>query len=176
MKDYKATITLKNNEIPAKVNKETGEFTELPQQARHNNIPEGKIIFEPDALFRKDYTVSWKYLDDNLTALEFNAAYTLALMAKANTNSLEPLCDETTFVELAKLLNVGKNKITTILKTLFDYGVYGRFEVADQRKQFGKFWIFNPYLSFSGKLIHSDIAELFKGTLIAINFNKYKNN
>jgi len=32
--------------------------------------------------------------------------------------------------------------------------------------------IINPYLSFSGKLIHSDIARLFIGTIIEKEFNK----
>jgi hypothetical protein len=46
-------------------------------------------------------------------------------------------------------------------------GVYGKFEIVDMKKGYTKYWLFNPYLSFSGKLINSDIAELFSGTRIA---------
>ena len=166
---YKKEIVCQDNEIPARVNRETGEITEL--RARWNNIPEDKEIFEPDGLFSKSYNKSWEYLRNNFSALEFKAAFSLALMAKANTNSLEPLSDETTYIELSELLMVGKNKVDIILNKLFDYGVYARFEVSDKTKPYTRYWVFNPYLSFSGKLISSDVSKLFKGTRIALNYN-----
>ena len=169
MKDkYRVNVSLQQNEVAAKINKETGEIKEV--RTGYNNIPDDREIFEPQALFKKDYTQSWKYLFNNLSALEFKAAYSLALMAKANTNSLEPLSDETTYQELSKILKVGKNKVDKVLKRLFEIGVYGRFEVYDKNKPYTKFWLLNPYLSFDGKLIRSDIANLFKGTEIALNF------
>lgn len=129
-----------------------------------------EIIFEPNGKFLKSYTKSWKYLQEHFSALEFKAAYSLALMAKANTNSLEPLSDETTYQELTNILGVGKNSVDRTLKKLFDYGVYGKFEVEDKTKPYTKFWILNPYLSFSGRLLRSDVAELFEGTVIALHY------
>ena len=165
MSDYTTTITLNHEEIPAKINKSTGEFTELTK--RPNNIPEGKEIFEPNGLFKKSYTESWKFLNQVTTPIEFKAAYALVMKAQMNTNSLEPLNDETTLNELMEILDVSINKVRPILKTLFELGVYGKFEVYDPSKPYTKYWIINPYLSFSGKLVDSDIARLFRGTRIA---------
>ena len=159
---YKEEIKLRHDEVAAKVNTQTGEITLV--QKRPNNIPQGKEVFEPKAIFRKDYSNSWLFLRKNLTPIEYKCAHTLAIMAKANTNSLEPLNDDTTISELMEVLDVSKNKVKPILKKLWELGIYGKFEVKDADKPYTKFWIFNPYLSFSGKLINSDIANLFKGT------------
>ena len=159
---YTQTIKLKDNELPAKINVETGEVKEVDH--KKNNVPEGKEVFQPNAFFRKDYTNSWKFLNKYLTPIEFKAAHTLAMMAKANTNSLEPINDDTTLKELMEVLNVSINKVKPILNKLWDLGVYGKFDVKEVDKPYTKYWIFNPYLSFSGKLINSDISNLFKGT------------
>jgi hypothetical protein len=163
--DYKTEIKLKHNEAPAKINLETGEIVQVT--SKPNNIPEGKEIFEPDALFRKDYCNSWAFLQRELSHFEFTVCFSLALLAKAHTNSLEPLSDNTTINELMEKLRMSKNKVTPTLKTLWDYGVYGKFEVKQLSKPYTKYWLLNPYLSFSGKIIGSDIANLFKDTHIA---------
>jgi hypothetical protein len=163
---YSTELKLNHNELPAKVNVETGEVKVVNSQ-RKNNVPEGKEVFEPKALFKKDYGNSWNYLNRVLTPIEYKAAHTLAIMAKANTNSLEPLNDDTTISELMEILNVSKNKVRPILDKLFELGVYGKFEVYNVDKGYSKFWIFNPYLSFSGKIIPSDIVNLFKSTHVA---------
>lgn len=159
---YERTIKLNHNEVVAKVNKETGEVTAVP--SRNSNIPEDREIFEPSAYFRKDFTNSWKFLNKVLTPLEFKVAYTLALMAKATTNSLEPLNDDSTIPELMGALNISKNKVKPILEKLYRLGVYGKFSVAKIDKPYTKYWIYNPYLSFSGKIIDSSISSLFKNT------------
>ena len=162
---YTTQVKLNHNEVPAKINMETGEVLTISK--RHNNIPEGKEVFEPTAIFRKDYTNSWKFLNKYLTALEFKVAHTIALMARANTNSLEPLNDETTIPQLMEILGVSKNKVKPILDKLWDLGVYGKFEIKEVNKPYTKYWVLNPYLSFSGKLISSDIATMFRNTHIA---------
>ena len=172
-KDYTITVNLKHNESAAKINKETGEIKELSNGV--NNIPEGKEIFEPKALFKKDYTKSWQYLCDKLSAIEFKAAMKLALKAKANTNSLEPLGEDTTYQDLSLYLGVSINVVNRVVDKLFKIGVYGKFEVYDKTKPYTRFWILNPYLSFDGRIIHSDIAELFKGTEIALHFHSKDN-
>jgi hypothetical protein len=165
---YTQSVELKNNETLAKVNTETGEVTTVKK--RVSNIPEGKEIFEPEGIFRKDYTKSWKYLKSNLTAFEFSVAFELALLAKANTNSLEPLSDSTTVNQLVEKFNISRNKVKPLFNKLFKLGVYAKFEVYDVTKPYTKYWILNPYLSFSGKLINSDIARLFSGTKITLHY------
>jgi len=159
---YTTEVKLYQDEIPASLNTRTGEIKQI--HSRPNNIPEGKEVFEPEGIFRKDYTNSWNFLKKTLTPIEYKAAHTLAMLAKANTNSLQPLNDDTTLKELMEVLAVSKNKVKPILDKLWDLGVYGRFDVKEADKPYTKYWLFNPYLSFSGKLIHSDIATLFSGT------------
>lgn len=163
--DYKTEFRLNHNELPATINLNTGEVKELHK--RPNNIPRGKEVFEEKGDFKKDYTKSWKYLKGVLTPIEYSAAHTLALMAKMNTNSLEPISDDTPHIQLEQDLGLSKNMVKKVLERLFHYGVYGRFDVSDPKKPYTKFWIVNPYLSFSGKLIDSDIKNLFDGTRIA---------
>lgn len=167
--DYKQEVELKHNESLLKMDNNTGEIKEVNK--KKNNIPEGKEVFEPNAVFRKDYTNSWNFLRRILTPLEFKAAFTLAMMAKANTNSLEPLNDDTTIPELMEILDMSKNKVRPILEKLWNLGVYGKFEVKQADKPYTKYWVLNPYLSFSGKIINSDIAGLFRGTHIAKAFS-----
>jgi hypothetical protein len=171
---YTATISLKHNEKAAKVNAETGEIKII--ENRPNNIPDGKEVFEPNGIFQKQYIVSWKFLNQYLTDKEYRVASELGLMAKANTNSLEPLNDETIVNQLIDNLGGSINNINPILKKLFNLGVYGKFDVskADERRK--KYWVFNPYLSFSGKLIKSDISELFDGTHIELAYKANQRN
>lgn len=163
-------IKLNDNERPAKINIETGEIQEVKQKA--NNIPEGKEVFEPNGIFLKTYTKSWKFLKSELTPFEFNVAFQLAIMAKANTNSLEPLNDDTTINQLAEIFGISRNKVTPILTKLYKLGVYAKFEAYKPHIPYTKYWILNPYLSFAGKLISSDIARLFNGTIIEMEYHK----
>ena len=168
---YTQEIKLQHNEKIAVINQETGEMRDV--RKRINNIPPDKEVFEPTALFRKDYIKSWEYLKDKLTPLQFKAAYSMALLAKANTNSLEPLNSDTTLKELSDTLGVSKNKISDVLDVLAYHGVYGEFKIIkEEDPKWKKFWILNPYLSFSGKLITSDIATLFIGTRVTNAFFK----
>lgn len=162
---YEQIIKLHHNEVPAKVNLETGEIKQVIQTKR--KLPQGKTIFEPDASFYKSYTKSWIYLDKVLKPHEYKAAHRLAMKAKAFTNSLEPLNDDTLVSTLVEELGVGKNQVKQVLEKLFDLGVYGRFEVAEPGKKYTKYWLLNPYLSFNGKVIDVAIADLFKNTLVA---------
>lgn len=170
-KGYTQEVKLNHNESIMILNKSTGEAKELVNKTRPNNIPEGKEVFEPDAIFQKHFTNSWKFLQRELSTLEFKAASSLAILAKANTNSLEPIDDNTAYKELSEILGVSINKVDSVLKKLWDYGIYGKFEVKQADKPYTKHWLLNPYLSFSGKVLHSDIAQLFKGTHIAKAFN-----
>jgi hypothetical protein len=169
---YEISLKLNHDEKASKVNINTGEITIL--EKKPNNIPANKEVFEPKALFKKDYTKSWIYLKSKLSAFEFSVAFELALLAKANTNSLEPLNDDTTVQQLVERFSISRNKVKPLFNKLWKLGVYGKFEVYDATKPYTKYWILNPYLSFSGKLINSDIASLFRGTEIALNFYSLK--
>ena len=160
---YKKTIELDDNELPAAVNAETGELRVIKK--RTNNIPEGKITFGIKEIgWRKSFDHSWDFLEEKLTDLELRVVAKLSRMAKMNTNSLEPLGDATTLIEIAETFSIDHRRTNKIFKKLFNLGVYAKFEIAEKNVAYTKFWILNPYLSFGGSLINSDIAELFKKT------------
>lgn len=169
---YKQIVTTNEHQVAATVDTITGEV-EIVEE-KEFIIPKGKEYFESNASFKKEYSATWAYLNRVLNPLEYKAAHTLGLMAKANTNSLEPLNDTTTIPELMEVLGVSKNKVKPILQTLFNLGVYAGFEYFDVDKGYTKYWLFNPYLSFSGKLINSDIKQLFKNTHVGKVFLKQK--
>ena len=159
---YSKEVKLHHNEEVMFVNIETGELREAPKKI--NNIPRGSNVFESKALFKKDYQNTWFFLKGVLTPIEYKAAHTLTMMAKSNTGSLEPISDESTIRQLMEVLDVSKNKVKPIMDRLFEFGVYGKFEAYKPERPYTKYWIINPYLSFSGKIIKSDIQELFEGT------------
>ena len=161
MSKYLTEFKLNHNEVPASINVETGEVKHLK---KNNNIPHDSEIFMKDSLFKKDYINTWSFLRRYLTPIEYMIAHTLGDLAKINTNSLEPLNDNTTMVELMNIFHVSKNVIAPIMKKLYLLGVYGKFDIACVDKPYTKYWIFNPYLSFSGKIIKSDITLLFAHT------------
>lgn len=168
--DYEQSFKLKHDELPAKVNSETGEVKILKKR---NHVTDNDVMpFEPKALFTKNYTNSWNFLNKKLKPHEFKAAYSLALKAKAFTNSLEPLNDDTVITTLVEELGVGKNQVKSVLNTLYRLGVYGKFEVYVPNKPFTKYWILNPYLSFNGRVIDKSIADIFKDTYVAQAFRK----
>ena len=171
--DYSTTIKLKHNEAPAKINLETGVINEITVLKTKNNIPKGKELFEPKAIFRKSFDSTEEFLDSVLTPLEFKVVARMCRMAKMNTNSLDPLSDELTLIEIAEELKVNRRDVKTILNKLFSLGVYGKFEVVKQDVGYTKYWILNPYIRFKGKTIDSDIKKLFEGTVIHKEYVKY---
>lgn len=167
---YKKTLNLKHHEKPAKIDLQTGEFIEINDRA--NNIPNNKEVFESKALFAKYYEKTHQFLRRNLSHIEMSVVLELVHMSKMNTNSLEPLNDETTQLEISKIFDLDRRKSKMIFDKLFRLGVYAKFEVYKPEVPYTKYWILNPYLSFKGKIIDSDIAKLFKGTMIHKNYIK----
>jgi hypothetical protein len=171
MKSYETTVKVQPHEVVMTLDPITGELKEHTIK-RRNNLPQGKQPMNKKALFKKDYENSWNFLWKVLTPVEYKIAHRLANMSEINTNSLKPLDDTTSKIQLSKEFNIHRNHIGRIFKKLFDLGVYGRFEVAKPHLPHGKYWIVNPYLSFAGKLIHSDVANLFKDTIIHMAFSE----
>lgn len=85
-----------------------------------------------------------------------------------NTNSLEPLSDTTTVQEIANRFNIGRNKVTPMINKFRNLGVFGEFGIVEHGNRPQRYWILNPYLSFSGKIIDSGIANYFKNTSIGL--------
>lgn len=161
---YKKEIRLNDNEVPATVNIETGEIKEVTH--RPNNIPKDKEIFFIKGLFVKSYEIAWDYLLDNLSDKELRIVNRMQLMIRMNSNSLEPLNNDTSIQELSTTFNIHRNHVKRIFKNLKLHGVYAEFEVGTKRG-LKHYWVLNPYIAFKGKIINSALVDLFRETAIA---------
>lgn len=173
--DYQQLVNLNHNEIPAKINLETGELISIKQRKSQPHKPK-KSIWLPGVKFAKHYDLVIDWLEDEeiLTDMEMRILWKMMRMAKYETNSLEPLSDEYTYIELAAEFKSTRNKIKSVLTKLYDLGVYARFDVKRVDVPYTKFWVLNPYLCFRGSEITDDISKLFRGTVIHLVFEKIK--
>jgi len=164
---------LRDEQVRGVLDQSTGEFVKDRQDA-----PSGK-----EYLYDRNY----RYNTHNKHALELlhekvgkDGVYVVVkmmLLAKRDTNSLQPLSDKTTVRYLAEEFGIGINRVKDILDKLFNIGVYGVFKVRDSDKPYTNYWVLNPYLTYSGKFISSDIKNLFKGTeLTKYVLSYYENN
>ena len=165
---YNKKVQLKHNEKLAIVDVETGEIKEVPNGSGN---PRSQY-HNADKTFSKRYVLAWRLLATQTTATEFNAANILSDKARAFTNSLIPLNDETTLVKLSEELKINRNIVGKIIEKLFNLGVIARFQVSNydegtQEFELAKYWVFNPYLSFNGKVIDKGLSELFANTFYA---------
>ena len=162
---YERIVKLNHNEILTKVNRSTGEFTELP--GRVNNIPKGLQVFSKETKFAKMYENVNSFLINTLTSTEYRVVAIMIIKSEYLTNALDPLNDETPITLLAEELKVSRNIIMKTLDKLRMLGVFGSFEVTNSDKRICKKWILNPYISFKGKLISSTLIKLFSETVIS---------
>ena len=161
---------LEDEEVLTKLNKETGEFKELHK--RPNNIPQGKELWNPGP-FHKRYDAPWNYLLKHLTDKEIVIVSKMCLMAKPNSNSLEPLSHSSTSEEIAAQFGIHRNSVNKMFNKLFKLGVYAEFKFASING-IKHYWVLNPYISFYGKTISSALAELFRETKFAEMITGYK--
>ena len=167
---YEKTLKLNDNEVAAKLNLETGEIIEILNQ---NYSQPNKEVFQPKEVFKKQYLEMSIFLKEVLTPVEYFIVDKLCDMAKPNSNSLEPFSDDTTYLEIAERFNYDRRKIPKLLKKLFELGIYGKFEVVEDIKGLNKYWVLNPFVSFKGKTIDTNLRKLFENTTIVKSYRKY---
>jgi reverse gyrase len=160
---YTQTIKLKDNELPAKINVETGEVKEVNH--KKNNIPEGKSKLGYDNFSITNNKMAM-ILEKHCSNEELGIIYKMISKSEFNTNSLNPLTDDTSIRDLANEFNVGKNKVIKIFSKLFELGVYAQISIANDINYGKPYWILNPYISWKGNLINSDIKRHFISTKI----------
>jgi len=168
---YKTKLELHDYEAPAKLDKQTGEFTlvESKEEKASREMKDPTMeYFHSDQPFQRHFTMAWRLLETQTTAVEYKVACKLGMMAQAYTNCISTLTPESTVREIAEVLKVDKNNVSKIIDKLFKLGVIGKFEVYNTGEVHHKYWLFNPYLSFNGKGIKKDVNSLFSGTTYAI--------
>jgi predicted transcriptional regulator len=163
---YEKVIKLKHNERAAKIDLDTGEVAEVAVHNREKKQPKDPSMnfFISTESYSRFFTKAWQLLETQTTDTEFKVAYKMSMMAHAYTNSLEPLRPESTMKELSEFFNVDRRKIQNIIEKLFKLGVIGKFQVYDRFENHHNYWVFNPYLSFNGKIIKKDVQSLFNNT------------
>lgn len=127
-------------------------------------VPEGKEVFQPESPFKYVSDTSWKYLSSLLTPEEYWAALKLGFMAEDVTNVIPQLSDTTPNGDLAAALGVSIDNVTEVIDRLRSLGVFGSFGVQKINPPSPKFWVFNPYLSFSSEGVDVRVWHLFRGT------------
>lgn len=168
---YEKKIKLTDNEVPAKINKETGEIIEV--RVRPNNLHNNKVVFEPKLMFSKSYEGSLTYIRDNLTPKEVVVVLGMIELATMNTNYIKPLHAESTVTEISEVLGVHRNHVKRIMENLYQHGIYSKSSVMTKNGE--KHWlILNPYISFKGKTIDVAIIELFSDTRITDYVKSFK--
>lgn len=159
---YTQTIKLKDNELPAKINVETGEVKEVDH--KKNNIPEGKSKLDYDnfSIINNDML---KVLFKECNSSEIKVVLHMIYLSEFNTNSLNPLNDETSHRELGKIFNLDHKTIKTIFTHLKELGVYLQLNITEV-DGFKEYWILNPYISWKGKLKSDSLFLTFANTKI----------
>lgn len=160
--DYVKDLKLKHHEIPAKIDKRTGQVTEILDVERSgSNIPKGKSLLKYDRFNIVNSTLFVK-LTKYFTMEELGVISYMASIAEFNTNSLKPLSDETSLRELEEIFNISKNRIGKITDKLFKFGVFLQIKVHVESVK--EYWVLNPYISWKGRLKNDSIFEHFIGT------------
>lgn len=164
--DYIVELGLQHNELPATVNLDTGVVNIKKKRGRPIGTlkDKDKQVWLPNTIFYKHYPKTWEWLEKQTTPIEFKCAVLLGIKAEAYTNSLKPMDDDSSYRFLSEQLGISLGLVEYTIKKLFTLGVFGKFEVYKPEKPFTKYWLFNPYLSFNGRVVDKDIASLFEGT------------
>lgn len=146
--DYEKIYTLKHNEIPAKINAETGEVKSL---LRLNNLPQEKVVLQPSSVFIKRFDENWTNLSKELSTLEFNMAYKLSQMVDVFTNKL-PYTDFTPWETLQKDFDISRHKMSETISKFLHLGVIREIDSE---------WYFNPSLSRKSNKVPLEIYKAF---------------
>lgn len=159
---YTKEIKLQDNELPAKVNAESGEIKILSK--RPNNIPEGKMIQNfPE--FNKINSKAIRFLETILSNEELGIVMKMIQRADYESNVMIPLNDESSYRDIASEFHIGKDKVKKTFSKLFDLGVYAQVRVANGLHS--EYWTLNPYIAWKGKFIERAISIYFSNTIIA---------
>ena len=162
---YKQTVELGHHESLMKVDKRTGEATEVKFNTGGN--PD-KTYLNKGVSYKKNFPRAWKLLSTQTSGEEYKLAHELAMRALAFNNALIPFSDDMSYSKMANLLEVSDKTIKKRIDKLFKLGVLGKWEVYTAKEEYKKYWVFNPYLSFNGQYIDKTLLDMFNGTYYAL--------
>lgn len=160
---YNREISLNDNEVPAKINIETGEVIEV--KAKPASIPKGysKLNYKQFGMLNLDIT---KKLEHYFSNTELSVIFKMISRCDFNTNSLKPLSDDTSIRGLAEEFGISINTVPKVFSKLFSMGVYATFRITENQEE-NLYWILNPYIFWRGRLKNDAIFSYFSNTDIA---------
>lgn len=159
---YNRNVKLQDNEVPAVVNKETGEIKELGR--KRNNIPDGKMIHRYNN-YSKVSAKAIEYLESELENEEMGIVFKMIHRADYESNAMLPLNDEYSHRQISEEFGIGRHKVKKVFEKLFKLGVYAQIKVANGINS--EYWTLNPYISWKGKFIDRIIDIYFSKTKVA---------
>jgi hypothetical protein len=159
----KVELGLNHDEIPAAVNKESGEIRLVHRPK--NNLPKDKTKLDYDEFGMLNLDVT-RRLKKYFNQTEIYVIFEMINRAEFGTNSLRPLNDDLSARQLAEEFSVNKNKIMSVLSKLFEMGVYAQFKVSENATA-KEYWILNPYIFWRGRIKTDSIFKYFAQTDIA---------
>lgn len=158
---YYKTLKLEDTQrVYSVVSADTGEITVL----KNSILPDDKIMFSNGG-YNKVYTHTLNELNKHLTP--YDKAVILKMISSLNfvTNEIIPIDDNRYTYILADFFGLSRAKTVESLSNLYNLGVYKR--VSDLPKDYNdreiRYWVFNPYISSSGKLLDKKMVNLFNG-------------
>lgn len=157
---YTKQITLNHNELPARVNQETGEVKVIKN--RPNNIPEGKSLLNYKKFGMLNIELS-KKLEKYFSNTELSIILKLINRCEIKTNSLRPFNDDTSIRVLAEEFNLSTTTVPKLFKRLFDLGVYLQIKISED-SQVNEYWVLNPHIFWRGKLKDDSLFTRFENT------------
>lgn len=159
---YTTNLRLKHNEIPAKVDIDTGEV--LTINRRPNNFPDGKSKLDYEE-FGMINIKMLRVLREECSRTEISIIMHMVDLSEFGTNSLRPLNDETSYRELGKVFDLDHKTIKDIFVKLKYLGVYLQLNITevDGAKEY---WVLNPYISWKGRLKTDSLFITFANTRI----------
>lgn len=160
---YTQQLRLNDNEIPAKINLDTGEL--IHEAKKSNNIPEGysKLDYKEFGMLNLDIS---RKLENYFTNTELSVIFKMISRCDFNTNSLKPLNDDMSLRDLADEFGISKSSVPKVFSKLFSMGVYGTFRISEHKEE-TLYWILNPYIFWRGRLKNDSIFIHFSNTDIS---------
>jgi hypothetical protein len=162
--NYTQELKLKHNEVAAKIDKETGEIKEVNK--RPNNFPKGTGVHVMEDFFKMNTSLVLRLKGTKILSMEEIGIITyMAAVSEFNTNSLKPLNNDTTVLELVDIFGIGKNRVNKVLDRLYRLGVYLQIKIYENSDK--EYWVLNPNISWKGRTIKDSMFSHFKNTTIS---------
>lgn len=158
---YTTTIELEDHEVAAKIDMITGKVQEIKRKKVNN----GMFKFNLMPTYKKYNSGVATKLKPYLTCEERSMIPILADMARHGSNSLIPLNDKTTNLELADMFGIDRRKVRACVNKLFEVGVLGKFEGKNHDDLYKNYWILNPYIYFNGGFAKDYLKDIFHGII-----------